>query len=212
MHNLGDLPSLWEQHVHPDGKPYFCHPQRNIVTEANIRDQSVLMKLENWYNLIISTKSTDKDVEASSDWELYLTLDPNGYYYVDHANQSVYWLQDIHLSMLPIDSNSSFGTLVLLRLLWFTPDGWYRNMASPELLCSLGKLPVSQNGTDGRESFTSWSPSLCLHRLEISRSLNTTPLLFAASHAYLIPRILQTTWLLTSLPRLPGTPRTAKLY
>ncbi|TFK32373.1 hypothetical protein BDQ12DRAFT_692582 [Crucibulum laeve] len=105
MAKTGGLPTGWEQLIHPDGKPYFRHPQRNIVTEADVRIEANHEALESVYSEIDAMRSKlQPDIQASDKAELYLTIGKNSsentYYFADHATQQVFWLQDVDISKL----------------------------------------------------------------------------------------------------------------
>jgi hypothetical protein len=101
MHDLGGLPCDWEQFIHPDGKPYFRHIGWKVVTEAYIRDAAVRTNIENLYHCVEATRKSHKPkFDISDNGELYLTLDPDAYYFVDHGTQSVFWLDDVPLEDL----------------------------------------------------------------------------------------------------------------
>lgn len=108
MHDLGELPSKWARYVHVDGKPYYHHSGWGVVTEACVYDAAILGKLETWYHQVRSARSTKKpELESSKDFELYLTLDPKpAYYFVDHDNRSVFWLDPLPLDQLGIHPNA----------------------------------------------------------------------------------------------------------
>jgi hypothetical protein len=120
MHGLDSLPPRWEQHTHPDGKPYFRHVDWNVVTEAYIRDAVVRGKIEMLYSRVEATRLFAKAGVGISDEEkranrreLYLILDPKeAYYFVDHDIQSIFWLHDVPLKELGLSEKApamSFG-------------------------------------------------------------------------------------------------------
>lgn len=148
MHGLDDLPAEWKQYIHVDGKPYFQHLTWRVVTEAFVRDLAVRAQLEEWYHQIDSVRlQKASTLNISDNWELYLTLDPQpGYYFVDHGNQSIFWLSDAPLEQLGIGRSDlgSFGETRLSKL----PNvqlliNYCRNIHRTELLSPLGELSYS---------------------------------------------------------------------
>jgi len=101
MYDLGGLSCDWEQFIHPDGKPYFRHIGWEVVTASSIRDTPVRTNIENLYHRVESTRKSHKtELNISDNRELYLTLDPEAYYFVDHGTKSVFWLHDVPLEGL----------------------------------------------------------------------------------------------------------------
>lgn len=113
MHDLDGLPTEWTRYVHVDGKPYFRHALWGVVTEACIHDSAIRARLETWYHQVKYARSTKKpQLVVSESLELYLTLDPEpAYYFVEHKNLSVFWLDDLPLQKLGIYSDipTNFG-------------------------------------------------------------------------------------------------------
>lgn len=98
MHKLDALPDGWEQYTHLDGKPYFRHPTWSVVTEANIRERRTREAIEALHARVHEAfleKKVQLEITDNMDKELYLSVNPEGYYYVDHTTQDVFWLQDI---------------------------------------------------------------------------------------------------------------------
>jgi hypothetical protein len=119
MHGLNGLPSEWKPYTHPDGKPYFQHLTWRVVTEAYIWNPDVRRDIEQWYHRVEAARTTKpSQVQMSDRRELYLTLYPKqGYYYVDHDTQSVFWLEEVPLDRLGLSKGGparSFGKRVIL--------------------------------------------------------------------------------------------------
>lgn len=117
MYNTGELPSGWQEYVHVDGKPYFYNGSRRIVTEECVRVEEFLTELEDFYAQVNAANlklMKETQLNVSEDLELYLTLTPKrAYYYVDHVNKSIFWLEDLPIEQLGINQDSetimSFG-------------------------------------------------------------------------------------------------------
>jgi hypothetical protein len=114
MYDLGGLPTEWTQYIHVDGKPYFRHEAWGVVTECYIRNATNRRKIESWYQRVEATRLAKKpNMTMSSSIELYLAIEPeDGYYYVDHEIQSIFWLEDLELEKLGLSRNTpamSFG-------------------------------------------------------------------------------------------------------
>jgi len=81
--------SGWVEYVHPEGKPYFRHPKKKVVTESDITESLIREEIEH----------VSKDLFGElidSEVELYLVLDQHRqdtyhYYFADHTIQRVFW-------------------------------------------------------------------------------------------------------------------------
>jgi hypothetical protein len=112
MHGLEDLPADWTQYIHLDGKPYFRHLTWQVVTEAYVRKPDIRHRIEKYYHQVHAARSRKMyPSEMSDKQELYLTLEPAGYYFVDHEDLSIFWLDDVPLEQLGRNdfSDTSFG-------------------------------------------------------------------------------------------------------
>lgn len=113
MFDLSELPSGWQEHIHPDGKPYFHHAEWRVVTEANIRDSVALKTLEALYMTIKMRWLADPTYNDTVNYELYLamTSDQQYYYFIDNDNLDIFWLEDCSTEEIGAGSYSmSYGT------------------------------------------------------------------------------------------------------
>jgi len=96
------LPDGWVRYVHLDGKPYFRHEGRRIVTEANIADLEQKARVDMIYAHLHKQVEILGNIELGDNYELYVDLDHHhddkfAYYFVDHSTQDLFWLNDINL-------------------------------------------------------------------------------------------------------------------
>ncbi|KAI0064358.1 hypothetical protein BV25DRAFT_1823342 [Artomyces pyxidatus] len=89
----------WQRWVHPEGKPYY-HRRSGlaIVTEADMSRPAVLDLLNSWVS-VVEEIAKDNQIALHSSAELYLQFEEGKgdcrYYIVDHANWSIFWLQEL---------------------------------------------------------------------------------------------------------------------
>ncbi|TFK37192.1 hypothetical protein BDQ12DRAFT_667139 [Crucibulum laeve] len=97
----GHLYEGWQKLIHPDGKPYFYHKQLRIVTEVNIQDPLLHRSVRDFHSSIISSGNNFRHLYTNmTSTEMYITLQPNGYYIADHHMKQIWWLQSVHLERL----------------------------------------------------------------------------------------------------------------
>ncbi|KAF9031141.1 hypothetical protein BDP27DRAFT_1409897 [Rhodocollybia butyracea] len=103
------LPLQWTAYTHPEGQLYFHrNSELQITTEAYLYSPEILVK--------------KKNIPISNALELYLMIEDTGcaYYFVDHASQSQFWLEQVQsdeLGIPDVDSPSHLN-IYLQHLYW----------------------------------------------------------------------------------------------
>ncbi|KAH8113927.1 hypothetical protein DFH11DRAFT_1727441 [Phellopilus nigrolimitatus] len=107
----------WSEHVQPEGQRYFYHSKGHIVTEANIYDE------EQFRCISCSMEAVDKlahtqNIKISNSVEIFLQLDEDdqytcGYYLVEHASHTVFWLHETTSEDIGVPDSASFSQLRL---------------------------------------------------------------------------------------------------
>lgn len=111
------LPLHWSAYTQPEGSRYFLRDGAiPVVTEANIRLAEVHAKIEYWIREI-ETRVSEGKISLAENAELYLDLEEQSdsclYYFVDHTNCVLFWLELLTsdtLSLMPSVSASHFRT------------------------------------------------------------------------------------------------------
>ncbi|KAH0578475.1 hypothetical protein H2248_003621 [Termitomyces sp. 'cryptogamus'] len=100
---LGNIPSGWEQLIHPEGQPYFYHANKRIITENWIYDPKEMRILDGFISQI-ENFTQSKGQNQTRDAHLVLECNQEdgvswcGYYYVSASTRSVFWLEALDLS------------------------------------------------------------------------------------------------------------------
>ncbi|KAF8889708.1 hypothetical protein BD779DRAFT_1520584 [Infundibulicybe gibba] len=91
-------PPGWESHVHPEGAPYFFHPEKRVLTEANLYDETTFVQIH------CDIKTIDdflraQNIRLPQGADLVLDLLPSpsggtmtGYYFADYTNRCFFFL------------------------------------------------------------------------------------------------------------------------
>ncbi|KNZ81078.1 hypothetical protein J132_03068 [Termitomyces sp. J132] len=121
---LGNIPSGWEQLIHPEGQPYFYHANKRIITENWIYDPKEMRILDGFISQI-ENFTQSKGQNQTRDAHLVLECNQEdgvswcGYYYVSASTRSVFWLEALDLSNIN-------GELVLPQIeLYLEYQYWY---------------------------------------------------------------------------------------
>ena len=92
------FPPGWTYHVNPEGSPFYVNSARHIVTDDPIQRPEICSKIMSWEQRLISMVKAE-DLRLPEEYEIYLTVSPDSdkckYYYVDHSNQTTFWLEEI---------------------------------------------------------------------------------------------------------------------
>ncbi|KAF9448056.1 hypothetical protein P691DRAFT_705693 [Macrolepiota fuliginosa MF-IS2] len=91
------VPSSWSRYVHPEGAVYFWDSDRRIVTDADILNPEIYETIENRLAQIQGyIREYHIDYPCKETVHLYLEHYPKipafGYYFVDHVNRTLFWL------------------------------------------------------------------------------------------------------------------------
>ncbi|KAK6996633.1 hypothetical protein R3P38DRAFT_3069521 [Favolaschia claudopus] len=115
------LAALWSAHIHPEGQLYFYRegPLR-VVTEAFLYRPETFDIACRWIEHL--ERRVLEIMANSEDMELFIELDGQscGYYFVDHATCSQFWLEssDTDQLGLPQVASTSQLKIVLEELYW----------------------------------------------------------------------------------------------
>ncbi|KAG7095379.1 hypothetical protein E1B28_006136 [Marasmius oreades] len=116
------LPPCWSSFVHPEGQIYFARdsPLR-IVTEAYLYNPETLAKVLYWSKHIESLVE-EKGMPLSENIELFILIEDDGcsYYFVNHAIQTQFWLEQYDTTELGIPdvASESHLQIALTELYW----------------------------------------------------------------------------------------------
>ncbi|KAI0639431.1 hypothetical protein C8Q77DRAFT_1213996 [Trametes polyzona] len=89
------LATGWSIHMNPEGSPYHLHAGLHVVSDLpGNRTDSLRCWAEQF-----EAQARALGLSLPTEYELYLNPDAEGktckYYFVDHVNQTVFWLEDI---------------------------------------------------------------------------------------------------------------------
>ena len=87
----------WVEFAHPEGMPYFYHPDLHVVTDSFIRDGPTLAALMAHYEDITDLLK-QREMALADFSDLFMQLDDQNvcsYYIVDHFQRSLFWLEDV---------------------------------------------------------------------------------------------------------------------
>jgi len=125
FYSSDETPYGWTPCLHPEGALYFMHEEKvcaslmskngtnclaffkRILTDAYLYDPRVISDATNFINQIFDYVRAH-DIQLTSDVDLILDLTPNndgntvcGYYFANHTNRSVFWLDLFDANDLP---------------------------------------------------------------------------------------------------------------
>ncbi|KAF9440349.1 hypothetical protein P691DRAFT_780107 [Macrolepiota fuliginosa MF-IS2] len=102
-------PPGWEPIVHPEGQLYFWHEEKRVITEAYLYDQDTLHQVCRHLAKIEDFIERMRLPDILGRHDLVLDLSPIvrergsyscGYYFVNHEERSIFWLQTYPASAL----------------------------------------------------------------------------------------------------------------
>jgi hypothetical protein len=116
------LPPQWSASVHPEGKIYFSRDAGlRAVTDSYLYTPELGERICAWANEV-ERQATNKGFVLTDSVELFLQLDDEdcNYYFVDHATQTIFWLEEYETSDLGLHPvvSSSHLKLVLETQYW----------------------------------------------------------------------------------------------
>ncbi|KAJ7860912.1 hypothetical protein B0H13DRAFT_2568763 [Mycena leptocephala] len=100
-------PLQWKAHRHPEGALYFAHEQNRIFTDAYLYDNSVLAQITCAVDQLLARPGVQSLLNTeSSHIDVVLDLmkespenDECGYYFVDHCERVIFWLDFFNMSI-----------------------------------------------------------------------------------------------------------------
>ncbi|EMD31924.1 hypothetical protein CERSUDRAFT_119253 [Gelatoporia subvermispora B] len=107
------LPSGWSSFTHPEGPIYYAKTYENIcvATDSAIDNPTVMATLQTGIDLLLLLLKDITSEENCSDVEIYISTMPAAtecyYYFVDHNDQTVFWVQDVDMTTLHMSPVSS---------------------------------------------------------------------------------------------------------
>jgi hypothetical protein len=113
------LPPDWAAFTHPEGKPYFCrNAGLRVVTEAYLYHPEIMNKVSFWTSSLENALQR-KGMKPSTTTELFLEprddMESCGYYLVDHATRTEFWINPVSTALLGVGrvtSPSHLSTLL----------------------------------------------------------------------------------------------------
>ncbi|KAJ7025545.1 hypothetical protein C8F04DRAFT_1127919 [Mycena alexandri] len=107
---LIDPPSQWCGYRHPEGGRYFVYKNKRIFTDCYLFDDAVLVQITSAVDQLLA-KPECQFLSRTDTAEIDIVLDlmredPEndecGYYFVDHSERVIFWLDVFNMSTLPI--------------------------------------------------------------------------------------------------------------
>ncbi|KIM86756.1 hypothetical protein PILCRDRAFT_815998 [Piloderma croceum F 1598] len=118
------LPPDWAAFTHPEGKPYFCrNAGLRVVTEAYLYHPEIMNKVSFWTSSL-ETAFQKKGMKLPTTTELFLEprddMESCGYYLVDHATRTEFWINPVSTASLGVGRVTSISHLktALEQLYW----------------------------------------------------------------------------------------------
>ncbi|KAJ3512582.1 hypothetical protein NLJ89_g3440 [Agrocybe chaxingu] len=115
----------WTEFFHPNGKPYFYHRRRQIVTEMDMRNPKDTAKVELVHIALVETWNQLKLQQlelgniSHDGIEIFIGIESEPqYYFVKHTTQEVFWLTEIPLGegfLGPTDTKEGASYDLLIR-------------------------------------------------------------------------------------------------
>jgi hypothetical protein len=114
------LPPDWVAFTHPEGKPYFCrNAGLRVVTEAYLYHPEMMNKVSFWTSSLEKAFQT-KGMKLSTTTELFLEprddMESCGYYLVDHATRTEFWINPVSTALLGVGRVTSISHLSTLQM------------------------------------------------------------------------------------------------
>ena len=100
------MPPQWSAFLHPEGKEYFYRDSGlPVVTEAHIHNPEIVEKVCVWA-AEVERQTENRGFALDRNIELFLEIDGDdcGYYLVDRATATLFWLTDYTTTELGLES------------------------------------------------------------------------------------------------------------
>ncbi|KAF8916378.1 hypothetical protein CPB85DRAFT_282509 [Mucidula mucida] len=111
--------SEWDVHIHPEGARYFSHRTRRIFTDADLCNPEVTTLVASFIEQMDEfIRAQDIDIPDTADlvFDLIRGESDNrifcAYYFADHANRSIFWLDTYYARYFSIWSEIKGATSV----------------------------------------------------------------------------------------------------
>ncbi|KAL0946501.1 hypothetical protein HGRIS_012718 [Hohenbuehelia grisea] len=148
------LSEQWTAYTHPEGQLYFCrHSQPRVITEAYLYTRQNLEQITLWA-LWIENICRDLGISIGADVELFLQIDEAGcgYYFIDHATRSEFWLEGLDTEELgmPEVASETHLKLALEQHYWSHVErfpmhfGGLQTKTVDELICILSYAQIDR--------------------------------------------------------------------
>ncbi|KAF8066797.1 hypothetical protein FPV67DRAFT_1208456 [Lyophyllum atratum] len=125
LHGLGDLPPQWVQFVNLDGRPYFVHHGYKLTTYDDMRDPETRTEIERLQVELCRLWRGKKGL--GNEEEVYIGLQPRGYYVVNNACEGISWAEDVALDVLMPTSVNDMSHVSFENVLL---QNYYRHLES----------------------------------------------------------------------------------
>ncbi|TFK32491.1 hypothetical protein BDQ12DRAFT_616975 [Crucibulum laeve] len=121
----------WKPFIHPEGALYFFDARRRVLTDAYLHDQDALIRIDLYISSIFAYMQK-YTIQRVSSAVLVLELRHSGncgYYFVDHSDQCIFWLDTFDASDMVTDARVT----ITLEHLDFEMKSqyWYHNHLFP---------------------------------------------------------------------------------
>jgi hypothetical protein len=115
------LSSDWQEYIHPEGQSYFVHARRsapriNVITDAHASDSEVQNAVSDFADKLLTRAVSDFWTLDPVHVELMIDVDVDDpaascYYFIDHENAVVFWLDEVSADDIDIPEVSGIGHL-----------------------------------------------------------------------------------------------------
>lgn len=103
------LPQEWREYVHPEGQSYFVHtrytaPRINVITDAYIYDSNLRRVVSEFSEKVVNRVNSERWYIDAASIELLVEVEVDriscSYYFVDHKDSLIFWLDNINTEEL----------------------------------------------------------------------------------------------------------------
>ncbi|KAF8155634.1 hypothetical protein B0H34DRAFT_659915 [Crassisporium funariophilum] len=159
-------PGRWVPHIHPEGALYFSDDTRDflILTDVHLYDVSAYQRLETYIEHILSyIKKYDLTLPTETNLALeFRGSGKCGYYFVDHATQSLFWLDEFEGMDFLYEVKVAYSTSLIgheIRSLYWLHNELFSNVrhVTPDIVSQLKDILIHAVG-DSLTSHRGLSP------------------------------------------------------